>query len=260
MENLEIRPTESRALPTQPPVNRVVVRNLTEEQDARDDDRGMFDLVLRGQEKLSRLLTDEKFLAPAVQKLVAISVAGFGVHGFVVGAAMQWLPSEASSPWLMLRLPFAFAAAFLLALGICLPSFYFYTQLSGFDASFRLVTAQALRTNATTSVLLLGLAPFYGAYVLACGLGYIPNGAESAYALGYLLPFVVGVVGLRALYVSFDDLVTVLPQTHQRRGNVLQRMVLCWGAVYAVIAPVALWRLAGTLPVGLDAIAKALLQ
>ena len=108
------------------------------------------------------------------------------------------------------------------------------------------------------SVLLLGFTPFYGAYVLACGLGYIGGGAQSAYFTGFLLPFLLGAVGLRVLYMSFDDLITTLPQTHKRRGNVLRRMVLCWGAVYAAIAPVALWKLTGMLPVGIDALVKAL--
>ena len=128
------------------------------------------------------------------------------------------------------------------ALCICLPSFYFYTQLSGLDASFRLVTAQALRAQATMSVLLLGVLPFYAAWLLGTVVGVFDEPGTALFA-GMCLPFGVGLWGIRAVYRGFCDLAEHLPITHQRRGNFLQRLVLCWGGVYSVVAPVALYRL-----------------
>ena len=205
---------------------------------------GVFDLVLRGQQRLTQLLTDEAFLPEAVQKLLAWSLVGFATHGLVTGAALQWTggsPLAATHP--ALWMPFAFALSFVGALCICLPSFYFYTQLAGIDASFRLVTAQALRANATTSVLLLGVAPFYAAYALACRSGFIEGGADEIANVGYLLPFAVGLFGVRNMYRGFAELAEVLPRTHTRRGHFLRRMVVCWCGIYSLVAPVALWRL-----------------
>ena len=61
---------------------------------------------------------------------------------------------------------------------------------------------------------------------------------------GLGIPFVVGLFGMRALYLGFCDLARVLPITHRRRGDFLRRMVLCWAVVYTSVAPVALYRLA----------------
>jgi hypothetical protein len=212
-----------------------------------DDRRGMFDLVLRGQKRLSVVLRDEAALPMTTQKLLALSLLGLAVQGLVLGLTAQLVhPSELAGlcrghP--IVWMPLAFCLAFVGTLGICLPSFYFYTQLSGLDASFRLVTAQALRAQATTSLLLLGALPFYAAYALACVLGVLGD-PDSVVLGGLVLPFGVGLFGVHALYRGFCDLAEVLPLTHQRRGHFLRRMVLCWGALYSVVAPVALYRLA----------------
>ncbi len=201
---------------------------------------GMFDVILRGTAELDTLLQDDRALPDIVQRLVGISVLGLSVHGAVVGLIRDLL--HGTGPNAVLWMPLAFVVAFVGALCICLPSFYFYTQLSGLDASFRLVTAQALRAQATTSVLLLGVMPFYGAVALAAALGVISE-ESTVLGLGMVLPFVVGLTGLRAAYRGFIALAKVLPKTHERRGAFLRRMVLAWGAVYTSVAPVALWRL-----------------
>ncbi len=257
---------------------------------ALDARSGMFDLVLRGQKRLSALLRDEAALPQTIQKLLLLSLLGLAVHGLVFGLVMQTMKqtvqSEGSSHLFsrfreaqqidcynaasdvssclaarasrpvggdfafasqghpLVWMPFALMLAFVGSLGICLPSFYFYTQLAGVDASFRLVVAHALRANATTSLMLLGALPFYAAYALGALTGVIGADAESVAGLGLVMPFLVGLSGLRALYVGFCDLAEVLPQTHKRRGNFLRRMVLCWGALYTVVAPVALYRIA----------------
>jgi len=210
---------------------------------------GMLDLILRGQSRLTRLLLDERALPVAVQRLLALSLLGLGVHGLVVGFGAQML--HTALPWggplghPVVWMPLALVLAFLGGLCVCLPSFYFYTQLAGLDASFRLVTAQALRAQATTAVLLLGVAPFYAAMVLGCVAGAVADAPRVVLA-GVVLPFVVGLHGQRALYRGFSELLTVLPVTHRRRGHFLQRMIVCWTVVYAAVAPVALVRLAQT--------------
>jgi hypothetical protein len=211
----------------------------------------MFDLILRGEARLHRLLRDEAVLPEVIQKLLALSVLGLAIHGVVLGLAAEMFAPRHSLAWYqvghpVLWMPLALIGAFLGALCICLPSFYFYTQLSGLDASFRLVTAQALRAQATKSVLLLGVLPFYAAWLLGTVVGVFDEPALALFA-GMCLPFAVGLLGIRAVYRGFCDLAEHLPITHQRRGNFLRRLVLCWGAVYSVVAPVALYRLGGAL-------------
>jgi hypothetical protein len=216
----------------------------------------MFDLVLRGQRQLSRYLAEEERLPSSILKLLGLSLVGLVVHGLVVGVAARALGVHSffarGTPWAWI--PLALVGAFMGALCICLPSFYFYTQLSGLDASFRLVTAQALRAQATTAVLLLGALPFYAAWVL----GVVAVGPDIraaswvfdpslATAVGMALPFVVGLFGVRQVYLGFKDLILVVPITHPRRGNFLGRMVLAWGGVFSAVSTVALWRLAEAL-------------
>jgi hypothetical protein len=223
-------------------------------------DTSMFDLVLRGQRRLSQLLTDEHAMPSTLLRLLGLSLAGLGVHGLTLGLGAAYLRVASGSdvfggsrPWLWM--PLAIGGAFLGALCVCLPSFYFYTQLSGLDASFRLVTAQALRAQATTSVLLLGALPFYAAWLLFIA-AVSPDFRQEVgpyldprvvLSLGMGLPFLVGVFGVWQVYRGFEDLIQILPITHVRRGNFLGRMVLCWGAVFTAVAGAGLWRLSEAL-------------
>lgn len=181
-----------------------------------------------------------------VRHLLGISLVGLLVHGLVVGCTAQhpfgvtWPHGSEPLIWVA---PVALVGAFLLAIAVCLPSFYFYTRLAGLDVSFRVVAIQSLRVQARTSVLLLGLLPFYTAIVFAGELGLAVAPGTSV-GLGMAMPFVVGLDGIRSLYRSFQRLVERLPMTHERRGNVVLRLVLCWGAVFSAVAPVALWRIA----------------
>ncbi len=239
---------EAPPAPPEPPIVEAPLPTLEE----LGPTPGSFDLILRGQRHLTALMTSPAELPGLTQRLLGLSVMGLTVHGLVVGLGASFLArATSSSDDLLLRgmpmlwMPGSFVIAFLGALCVCLPSFYFYTQLSGLDASFRQVVVQALRAQATTSVLLLGALPFYAAWLLAAAARWVT--AEGALSLGMFLPFLVGLAGLSALYKSFGDLARRLPITHLRRGNFLRRMVVCWGALYSVVAPLALYRVADAL-------------
>ena len=206
-----------------------------------------YDLLIRDDPRLDEtIVAGEQHIGP-IQQLLTLSVGGAALYGFAVGLAAQFLQVQGTvGEWLghfpLLTLPLALTAAFLLALAVCLPSFYFYTQLSGLDASFRLITMQALRIQARTSILLLGVLPVYAAIVLAAVVGVIAGGQELI-MLGILLPFIVGLAGLTSLYKSFERLGQILPVAHVRRPCFLSRLVTAWGMVYAVVCPVALYRI-----------------
>jgi hypothetical protein len=207
----------------------------------------MFDLVLRKPRLLDRVLWNEAALPKVIQELASLSVVGLAVYGLVVGVSAQLVRDRlwpgsfflGGSPGVWM--PLALVIAFLGAICICLPSFYFFAQLSGLDASFRLVTAQALRGVATTGVLLLGAAPFYAAWVLGNVVGIFTD-VEATLRVGLVVPFAVGLFGVAAVDRAFRSMLDVLPVTHQRRGNFVRRMVLAWGALFTAVAPVALYR------------------
>ena len=66
----------------------------------------------------------------------------------------------------------------------------------------------------------------------------------SVALVGVALPFLVGLSGVRSLYRSFKELLDkeLVPITHERRGNFVLRLVICWCGVFSVVCPVALWR------------------
>jgi hypothetical protein len=209
-----------------------------------------YELVLRDGPGLDRFIVEPALQEAGVRRLLGVSVVGSLAYGAMVGLVAQ-LSVPASTffgPLPAVTLPLALTGAFLGALAICLPSFYFYTQLSGVDASLRVVTGQALRAQARTSVLMLGVLPIYVAIALASVVGLI-DGGPTLVMSGVALPFVVGLWGLRSLWSSFRRLSATLPVAHQRRPGFLPRMVLAWGVVYSVVAPVALYRLIEALAV-----------
>ena len=208
-----------------------------------------FDAMLRDDHIVDDMVCDHSQLTGTIQKLLGLAVLGLLLYGVALGMIMQ---AGLSTGVLDLRLsgnpvlwmPPTLAGGFLAAIAICLPSFYFYTQLSGLDASFRLITAQSLRVQARTSIILLGILPFYVAWGLTpfLGIGNLSTDIHVVLAAGLILPFIVGFAGLISIYRSFRRLVERLPITHPRRGDVVLRLVLCWGAVMICVAPVAMYR------------------
>ncbi len=214
----------------------------------------LLDALLGDGEPLDDFVVDDDLRREAVPVLLAVGIFGLALFGLTVGAVAQYHGLAPGTP--LVWVPVSLVVGFVTAIAIGLPSFYFYTQLAGLDASFRLVTAQALRKHARTSVLLLAMVPFYAAFALASvldiawidavmtavTLGQPPE--TAALVVGFATPFLVGLAGMRSLYESFGRLVGRLPITHARRGNVLLRMLFMWGAVVSAIAPVAMYRTA----------------
>jgi hypothetical protein len=208
-----------------------------------------FNMLIRAQPELTKAMLDERALPGILRGMLAIAISGLALHGAAVGVATHYLRGMPTTEIAaitgglpMFWMPFAFVLAFVGALSLALPSFWFHTQLSGLDASFRLCTAQALRAQATTSALLVGTLPIYLAIALAAALGGFQR--DAAIAVGMLIPFAAGLYGLSAVHRGFRDLTEHLPLTHPQRGRFLVRLVFAWGAVYSAIAPLALYRLA----------------
>ncbi len=210
----------------------------------------VYDLLIRDDPQLDSLIAEGGSHVERIhliQQLLTVSVVGLVLYGATVGLAAQFFEADGRlGTWIggcpLLSLPIAMTAAFLLAQVVCLPSFYFYTLVSGLDASFQLVTAQALRVQARTAVLLLGVLPVYTAVVLAALVSASESGGDII-VFGLLLPSIVGLAGVVSLYQSFQRLSHTLPIAHTRRSGFVSRMVIAWSVAYSVVCPVALYRI-----------------
>ena len=211
-----------------------------------------FDAILRDGEAMTRRLIDPEQSMELMRKMLALSVFAFGSYGAILGALMHMFsPLNAEFTMLpaLLWVPLSLALGFVVAIAVGLPSFYFYTQLAGLDAPFRLITAQSVRVHARSGVFLMGVTPFYLAFAL---VDYTVHQELSllSVAVGFAVPFLCGLFGLASLYKNFKTLVNVLPVTHERRGNGIMRLVACWAVFGAVLTPVSVWRIATLLSMG----------
>ena len=211
---------------------------------------GFFEAILTDDESVDDMVCDNSRLTDTVQKLLMLSLVGLLTYGFALGFVTHFIEAQASMslapPSPMLWMPPTIAGGFLAGIIICLPPFYFYTQLSGLDASFRLVTAQSLRVLARMSVILLGVMPFWVAWGLGSFL-QLPHplfDPDLVLTAGFFLPFLIGLSGMWSVYRSFRRLVDRLPITHRRRRGFVLRLVACWAIVLGFVTPVAMFRIA----------------
>jgi hypothetical protein len=205
----------------------------------------MFELLLDDGRELDRVILDGDQYRSTLQRLLLVSVIGLGVFAAIVG--LIWpasgLLGASSTLHPSIWAPLVLIGAFLTAKVVCLPSFYFYTQIAGLDAPFHVIVAQSLRVQARSSVVLLGVTPFYAALALASHTDVLGTGNTMTPALiGVALPFIVGLSGLRSLYRSFRRLLDDLPITNESRSKFVMALVLCWSAAFSAVAPVALYR------------------
>jgi hypothetical protein len=186
-------------------------------------------------------LRDQAVLPLRLLQLLGIATFTYALHGAVVGLMVFFLKRDLTlvppGPHLYLSLPIAFTTGLIGALGLCLPIFLFCAQMSGIEGSPALIAVQALRAKATSALALFGLLPVY----LAVGLGtlWLHLGADIAVLFGFLLPILVGLVGIVAIYRGFVDLAD-RQQLPPERRSLVKTMVIGASAVYAVVAPVAL--------------------
>ena len=207
----------------------------------------MFALLLRDDAELNDLVMDDSRREAVVRALVSLSLGGLLAHGFAVGLVAELAPplgDAGLAEWLhghpLLWMAPCLVAAFVGGLALCLPSFYFFTQLAGVEASPGLVVAQGLRALARTGVILLGAEPFFVAVVFGSILGWLS--ASAVTWVGLAMPFLVGVLGVTSVYKSFRALLDRVDITHQRKGDFVLHVAFAWACLYLVVAPVALWR------------------
>lgn len=206
----------------------------------------LLDAVAVNDQALDGLLDDDRRLPRVAFGLFAVSLLGLIMHGLVVGWTASALPEPTGilaegTP--ALWMPIAFIGAFIGTLGVCLPSFWFSSQLAGLETTFRWVSTQALRVQAHASVLLFSTLPLFALAAFWAMLVSDAQISTRVLQFGIVLPFITGLSGVRTLHRTFVRLLARTESKPKCRGQFLKRLVLVWSALYSVVAPVALWRM-----------------
>lgn len=141
----------------------------------------------------------------------------------------------------------AYVFGMIAAIGVCLPSFYFYSLLAMIRPTALEVTVHALRCQAVAAVTLMGILPIHIAMVM--GFHVFGIGVETvkiSLFIGLILPFLAGPNGLRALYGAFTQLTDRIAEPMRAcRTCFVRRLLFSWSCCYGVVAPVmihAVWQ------------------
>jgi hypothetical protein len=241
-----------------------VVEPLEEERSvvgSAPDERsvlGLVELLLKNPSRVDRLAREESRQLLLLPSLLAVGLVSFSLFALGLVLTLGAAPAEAvpgllAERWAVhrtasaLALWLAYALGFTLTTGVCLPSFYFYSLLAGVRISWAQVTAQIMKGQAATAVMLIGIMPVY----VAAALGAIvfvapPPLLQGVLYAGLALPFVAGLWGVRSIYVGFLGLSDTLPpQRRSQRERWLRRLTAACSACYTAVCPVMIYTLWG---------------
>ncbi|MBI3462994.1 MAG: hypothetical protein HY000_08025 [Planctomycetes bacterium] len=213
---------------------------------------GLVELLLKHPSRVDTLVREESRQAELIPRFLAIGLAGFIIFGLAATAILNmsgtWAPWVPKARWFdatAANLVLAYNVGIIAAIGVCLPSFYFYGLLAGVKASMLQVTTHALKGLAASAVALVGILPAY----TAVALGMIVLRASEPWMhatiyLGLALPFIAGLWGVRSLYVGFVGLADTMPPAFRcRRECFLRRLILAWSGCYTAVTPVMIYSL-----------------
>jgi hypothetical protein len=236
---------------------------------------GLVELLLKNQTRLDRLARKPNIQRELVPRLLGIGLIGYTLFGIalvvVFNSARIWPELTSLAAWLesnvglplyfaseaetsyaahwfdgsALKLVAAFTLGLIGAIGVCLPTFYFYGLLAGVRTSMLQVTTLALKGMASSAVALVGMLPIYFAAVL--GL-LVLNSADWLVGLvcfvGLSLPFIAGLYGTYSLYRGFVVLAdTLSDDRRERRECFLRRLLLAWSVCFTAVTPLMIFTL-----------------
>ena len=208
------------------------------------------EMTLKRPDDLRSVARDEELQPRVVLNLLLIGLAGIALFSMaftiILACAppLDWVPRVSLTDRSLFRPVLTYTIGMVGALGLCLPSFYFYGLLAGVRASMLQVTAISLHALANTGMILMGLLPIYVGAIL----GLIVLGATDGpiypflIGVGLLLPFLAGLATLRVMYRGFVDLVRTLPEARaESRAPMVRLLAVAWAMLYTAVAPVTLW-------------------
>jgi hypothetical protein len=232
----------------------------------------LIDLLLKDQPRLDRIARWPQRQRDLIPRFITIGMLGYTIFGialaivfnasglwprlhavnvWLAGSAeslMHFKPASAAGTWFDGSAPTliaAFTLGLIGAIGVCLPSFYFYGLLAGVRTTMLEVTTHATKGMASAAVAVVGVLPIYVAIVLGTlVLGLSVQAVKVQCLLGMALPFVAGLWGTRSLYIGFTRLCDTLPEERRlRRGCFLRRLMFSWCGCLTAVTPVMVFTL-----------------
>jgi hypothetical protein len=219
---------------------------------------GLAELLLKDPAQVDSLARNASRQLLLLPSLLAIGLVSFSLFALALVLTLGAAPAEALPEFLAerwtahrtgaaLALWLAYALGFTLTTGVCLPSFYFYGLLAGVRVSWPQVTAQIMKGQASTAMMLMGITPVY----VTAALGVIVFGGpppllQVVLYAGLVLPFAAGLWGVRSIYLGFLGLSDTLPpQRRCQRECWLRRLTAACSACYTAVCPVMIYTLWG---------------
>ncbi|MEX2186376.1 MAG: hypothetical protein WD875_06270 [Pirellulales bacterium] len=236
---------------------------------------GLVELMLKNEHLVDRFARSRDAQRELIPRLLAIGLSAYAVFGATLATffatAHVWPRLTATATWLSgrggqliyfartpqdgllthwldgsaLAIVAAFAVGLIGAIGVCLPSFYFYGLLAGVRTTILHVTTLALKGMAASAIALMGGLPIYFAFVLALVVFDAPHALVAMVCyVGLALPFIAGLWGTRSLYLGFVGLCdTMKPEFRLRRACFLRRLLFSWSACFTAVTPVMIFTL-----------------
>lgn len=232
------------------------------------------ELLLKDQRRFDRLARTASTQQAIIPRLLAIGIIGYAAFGIALSVVFLalgvWPELTSAADWLRsgnrlfefqsigetpvwqfaidgsaLKLTIAYTVGLLGALGICLPSFYFYGLLASVRTSMLQITTLSLKSMASAAIALMGVLPIYCAIVLGLAVLQISNGlVDLVCYIGLALPFVAGLWGTWSLFVGFLSLAdTMEPERRCRRECFLRRLLVAWCGCFTAVTPVVIFTL-----------------
>lgn len=182
------------------------------------------DYILRAQNALFEQIYSRRQLPRIIASMSLLCVLLAGIYGLVMGSYGGGLQAVASA----LKLPILF----LLTALICVPSLYTFNVLLGQRFRFLQTAALMVVTLATTTILLVSLAPIALFFTMTT-----PGSYQFLLLLHVLIFGLCGVYGVRYLY---RGCAYIAGRMEQPLNNLLLRL---WIVIYAVVGMQLGWRL-----------------
>ena len=208
--------------------------------------------MLTDRPRFREALADEDLQQQLLPRLLAIATGSFFAYGLimwvVVATTGAHLPFMSGRPGVF-SIPLAYALGIVGAVGICLPSFWFFAIQCGFRLTLRNIVIAIAGGQALTSIFLIGILPVYAAFILGAErLGGGVEALSSWTVIGLLLPLGAGLIGAAELNDWFTGLASTLPaEARARREGVVEFLGLWSTGLYVVVAPVLVYQLLVTL-------------
>lgn len=210
------------------------------------------ELILKNPERLETAVRDPAAQPALLTRLLAVALTGFTLFGFTAALVLSlaegdWylLPEFSGSPRQVVAVVLAYDLGLVAAIGVCLPSFWFYTLLAGIRVTMLETAVQGLKCLAVTSVAAVGMLPVIFSITLGTIVFDVPDGVrEAALLILAVLPFLTGLMGVATLFRGFEAHADEIPEAlGKHRVFFLRRLLVSWAGVYTAVTPVMIWTL-----------------